>query len=51
MKSNYRQLTLWDMAVDIAAKIRKEKAEKVEVRYHFCGQPLPMCSSGSRRAW
>lgn len=51
MKSNYRQLTLWDLTVDIAAKIRQEKADKVEVKYHFCGKPLSMYSSGDRRSW
>lgn len=38
----YRQLTLWDMTVDIADKLRKEKREKVTAFYHFNGIPLPM---------
>lgn len=37
-----RQLTLWDMTVDLAGKIRAEKLAKVKVFYHFCGEPLPM---------
>lgn len=36
------QLTLWDLTVDIAGKIREEKAAGKQVFYHFCGRPLPM---------
>lgn len=36
------QLRLWDLTVDLAAKIRAEKAAHVEVCYNFRGKPLPM---------
>jgi hypothetical protein len=38
----YRQLMLWDMTVDIAAKLLSEKKNKVKVFYHFRGTPLFM---------
>lgn len=38
----YRQLTLWDLTVDIFGKIQAEKAEGVQVFYHFNGKALPM---------
>lgn len=42
------QLRLWDLTVDIAAKIKAEKAAGVQIFYHFCGKPLPMYKPGSR---
>lgn len=36
------QLMLWDISVDLAAKIQAEIEAGVQVFYHFCGTPLPM---------
>lgn len=44
----YRQLTLWNLTVDISGKIKAEKASGKEVFYHFNGEPLPMYKAGSR---
>lgn len=44
----YKQLTLWDLTVDIAGKIKAEKKAGVQVKYHFCGRPLPMHKDTSR---
>ena len=44
----YLQMTLWDLTVDIAGKIKAEKKAGTKVFYHFCGKPLPMYSPGSR---
>lgn len=44
----YIQLTLWDLTVDIAGKIKAEKKAGTQVLYHFCGKPLPMYKAGSR---
>jgi hypothetical protein len=44
----YKQLTLWDLTVDIAGKIKAEKKAGVQVKYHFCGRPLPMYAPGHR---
>ncbi len=44
----HRQLTLWDLTVDIASKIKQEKQDGVGIFYHFNGEPLPMYKAGSR---
>lgn len=36
------QLTLWDLTVDIAGKIKQEKKDGVGIFYHFNGRALPM---------
>ena len=41
-----RQLTLWDLTVDIAGKIKAEKKTGKQVFYHFNGKPLPMFKPG-----
>lgn len=40
------QLMLWDLTVDIAAKLFREKKAKVPIFYHFNGKPLPMRKGG-----
>lgn len=37
-----RQLTLWDLTIDLDAKLKDERARGVKVFYHFCGTPLVM---------
>jgi hypothetical protein len=38
----HRQLRLWSISIDLAAKLKAEKKRNVKVFYHFCGTPLPM---------
>jgi hypothetical protein len=38
----HRQLMLWSIVIDLAAKLKAEKQANVKVFYHFCGVPLPM---------
>lgn len=44
----HRQLTLWNISVDLIAKIKAEREADVRVFYHFCGVPLPMYSHNTR---
>jgi hypothetical protein len=41
-----RQLTLWDLTVDICGKIKQEKRDGVQIFYHFNGVALPMFKPG-----
>lgn len=41
------QLMLWNISVDLSAKIKAEREAGVQVFYHFCGAPLSM--DGSQR--
>lgn len=36
------QLRLWYDTIDFWGKLKQEKADNVQVFYHFCGTPLPM---------
>lgn len=44
----HRQLTLWNISVDLIAKIKAEREAEVRVFYHFCGVSLPMYSHNTR---
>lgn len=41
------QLRLWDVSIDLTAKIQAEKQAGVQVFYHFLGVPLSLPAPGN----